>query len=107
MKIIQLKANTGNKGCGLQHPALCVLRIIYYFYAFKNIKTPIMLSGSSSLYQKRTVFTVIECVLIIGLALVPLFTTFPYRVNIFLSWEGAYRMSIGQMPYKDFGTPLG
>lgn len=66
-----------------------------------------MLSGSSSLYQKRTVFTVIECVLIIGLALVPLFTTFPYRVNIFLSWEGAYRMSIGQMPYKDFGTPLG
>lgn len=44
---------------------------------------------------------------IIGLALVPLLFTFPYRVNIFLSWEGAYRMSEGQWPYFDFGTPLG
>ncbi len=61
----------------------------------------------SSLYQKRSIFTVIESLIIIGLALVPLFTSFPYRVNIFLSWEGAYRMSIGQMPYKDFGLPLG
>jgi hypothetical protein len=49
----------------------------------------------------------LECIIIIGLALVPLFVTFPYRVNIFLSWEGAYRMSQGQMPYRDFGTPLG
>lgn len=64
------------------------------------------LSGSS-LYQKRSVFTVVESVIIIGLALVPLFATFPYRVNIFLSWEGAYRMSTGQVPYKDFGLPLG
>ncbi len=51
--------------------------------------------------------TIIESILIIGLALVPLFATFPYRVNIFLSWEGAYRLSEGQMPYRDFGTPLG
>ncbi|HEU4553049.1 MAG TPA: hypothetical protein VFS25_09450 [Chitinophaga sp.] len=65
-----------------------------------------MLSGSS-LYQRRNIFTAIECLLIIGLALVPLFSTFPYRVNIFLSWEGAYRLSTGQMPYRDFGTPLG
>jgi hypothetical protein len=49
----------------------------------------------------------IEIVLIVVFALVPLFTTFPYRVNIFLSWEGAYRMSQGQIPYKDFGMPLG
>ncbi|WP_119080832.1 hypothetical protein [Chitinophaga alhagiae] len=55
--------------------------------------------------QRRA--TIIECILIIGLALVPLFATFPYRVNIFLSWEGAYRLSEGQMPYRDFGTPLG
>lgn len=48
-----------------------------------------------------------ELLIIIGLALVPLFVTFPYRVNIFLSWEGAYRMSQGQVPYKDFGLPLG
>lgn len=50
---------------------------------------------------------VLECLVIIGLALVPLFATFPYRVNIFLSWEGAYRLSEGQLPYRDFGTPLG
>ena len=48
-----------------------------------------------------------ENIIIIALALVPLFVTFPYRVNIFLSWEGAYRISSGQIPYKDFGTPLG
>lgn len=39
--------------------------------------------------------------------LVPFFISFPYRVNIFLSWEGAYRLSIGQIPYKDFGLPMG
>ncbi|WP_143306834.1 hypothetical protein [Chitinophaga vietnamensis] len=52
-------------------------------------------------------WAVAEFLIIIGLALVPLFVTFPYRVNIFLSWEGAYRLSLGQMPYKDFGMPLG
>jgi len=52
-------------------------------------------------------WTVTENVVIILLALVPLFVTFPYRVNIFLSWEGAYRMSAGQIPFKDFGSPLG
>ena len=50
---------------------------------------------------------ILESLVIIGLALVPLFVTFPYRVNIFLSWEGAYRISEGQMPYRDFGMPLG
>lgn len=39
--------------------------------------------------------------------MIPLFLTFPYRVNIFLSWEGAYRMSQGQIPFRDFGTPIG
>jgi hypothetical protein len=52
-------------------------------------------------------FTAWETLLIIGLAVVPLFTSFPYRVNIFLSWEGAYRMSEGQLPYRDFGIPMG
>ena len=40
-------------------------------------------------------------------ALAPVFASFPYRINIFLSWEGAYRMSEGQIPYKDFGMPVG
>src|SRR5688572_18178782 len=48
-----------------------------------------------------------EVFLIIVLASVPLFSSFPYRVNIFLSWEGAYRMSQGELPFRDFGTPLG
>lgn len=48
-----------------------------------------------------------EVFIIVALAAVPLFVSFPYRVNIFLSWEGAYRMSQGQLPFRDFGTPLG
>lgn len=61
----------------------------------------------SGILLNRRRATIIECLIIIGLALVPLFVTFPYRVNIFLSWEGAYRLSEGQVPYRDFGTPLG
>lgn len=61
-------------------------------------------SGKTS---ARNLFAYLESVLIILLALVPLFLSFPYRVNIFLSWEGAYRMSNGEMPFRDFGTPLG
>ena len=57
--------------------------------------------------NQTRLFSIFEIVIIIGLACVPLFTTFPYRVNIFLSWEGAYRLSQGQIPYKDFGMPLG
>jgi hypothetical protein len=49
----------------------------------------------------------IEVLLIVLLACIPLFIHFPYRVNIFLSWEGAYRMSQGQLPFRDFGIPLG
>jgi hypothetical protein len=57
-------------------------------------------------FSKRSAF-ITELVIIIGLALVPLFVPLPYRVNIFLSFEGAYRLSQGQIPYKDFGLPLG
>ncbi|HEY4208418.1 MAG TPA: hypothetical protein VGM31_16445, partial [Puia sp.] len=48
-----------------------------------------------------------EILIIVLLACIPLFVRLPYRVNIFLSWEGAYRMSHGQLPFRDFGTPLG
>src|SRR5436309_781264 len=57
--------------------------------------------------KRQRIFSLMEIAIIIILAIVPLFMTFPYRVNIFLSWEGAYRMSQGQMPYRDFGMPLG
>ncbi|HSF45155.1 MAG TPA: hypothetical protein VLA58_04065, partial [Chitinophagaceae bacterium] len=45
--------------------------------------------------------------LIIVFSVFPIFLSFPYRVNIFLSWEGAYRMAEGQVPFRDFGIPLG
>ncbi|WP_113619324.1 hypothetical protein [Chitinophaga flava] len=61
----------------------------------------------SSLSPNARRWAFLEIIIIVALALVPLFVTFPYRVNIFLSWEGAYRLSSGQVPYKDFGTPLG
>lgn len=57
--------------------------------------------------NRKNIFSIAELVLIVALACVPLFASFPYRVNIFLSWEGAYRLSQGQVPYKDFGMPLG
>ena len=60
------------------------------------------------LYSRRPkLLSILELFVIIGLSLVPLFVTFPYRVNIFLSWEGAYRLSEGQIPFKDFGMPMG
>jgi len=48
-----------------------------------------------------------DIALVVLFAIIPLFMNFPYRVNIFLSWEGAYRISEGQLPFRDFGTPLG
>jgi len=57
--------------------------------------------------KKDRLFSALEVLIIATLALFPLFMNFPYRVNIFLSWEGAYRLSQGQIPFKDFGMPLG
>lgn len=48
-----------------------------------------------------------EIATIIIPSLFPLFFSLPYRVNIFLSWEGAYRLYLGQIPYEDFGLPMG
>ena len=49
----------------------------------------------------------LEYLLIVITAVLPLFFNYPYRINLFLAWEGAYRISIGQIPYQDFGTPVG
>jgi hypothetical protein len=38
---------------------------------------------------------------------IPLAFNNPYRINIFLSWEGAYRLYLGQMPFRDFSLPMG
>ena len=55
----------------------------------------------------KRMLAIAEILVIVVIAIAPLFAVFPYRINIFLSWEGAYRMSNGQLPYKDFGIPLG
>src|SRR5688500_6716827 len=58
--------------------------------------------------QKRTrIYSILEISIIVLLAIVPLFLIFPYRINIFLPWVGAYRISEGHMPYKGFGMSLG
>lgn len=62
---------------------------------------------SLSFNMKKNYLAYAEVLLIVLLASVPLFVTFPYRVNIFVSWEGAYRMSEGQLPFRDFGVPNG
>jgi hypothetical protein len=74
--------------------ALCGMRMVCYF-------------RSEILTSMKKLLSVAEVLLIVLLAFFPLFGTFPYRINIFLSYEGAYRLSLGQVPYKDFGIPLG
>ena len=67
-----------------------------------------LMHGDTLMTQRTNrLFSVIEVFIIVLLAFVPLFMTFPYRVNIFLSWEGAYRLSQGQVPFRDFGMPMG
>jgi hypothetical protein len=50
---------------------------------------------------------ILEYALIIATALIPLFFNYPYRINLFLAWEGAFRISQGEIPYRDFGSPVG
>lgn len=57
--------------------------------------------------KERSFYNLADVIIIIAFACVPLFFKFPYRINIFLSWEGAYRIMQGQIPFKDFGLPLG
>ena len=55
----------------------------------------------------KRILPIAEILVIIVIACIPLFASFPYRLNIFLSWEGAYRLYLGQVPYRDFGMPVG
>jgi hypothetical protein len=56
--------------------------------------------------MKRTL-AVAEVLIIVVISLISLFPDLPYRLNSYLSWEGAYRMAQGQIPFKDFGMPVG
>lgn len=55
----------------------------------------------------KRLLSIAEVLIIIVIALIPLFPNLPYRLNSYLSWEGAYRMIQGQVPFKDFGMPVG
>lgn len=67
---------------------------------------PFFLPYSEAQSMKR-LLPLAEILLIVAVALLPVLASFPYRINIFLSWEGAYRMAEGQVPFKDFGMPVG
>lgn len=45
--------------------------------------------------------------LILVFVTIPLFVNLPFKINLFLAWEGAYRISLGQIPFKDFSLPMG
>ncbi len=60
---------------------------------------------NSTLSKKTT--TPIEYLIMVLFSALPLLIDLPYRVNIYLTWEGAYRMYLGQFPFRDFGMPLG
>ena len=51
---------------------------------------------------------IFEVILIVLFATYKLFAShIQYDINVFLEWEGAYRLSTGQVPYRDFGMPVG
>lgn len=55
----------------------------------------------------ETQLLVLELFIASAFCFVPLLFNNPYRINIFLSWEGAYRIYLGQMPFRDFSLPMG
>lgn len=59
----------------------------------------------SNPFDRNIVFA--ELLLIVAISCIPMLISFPYHINLFLSWEGAYRLYLGQIPYKDFGMPVG
>lgn len=60
-----------------------------------------------SILENPRKLLIVDLLLIVPFLILPLLINLPYRVNIFLSWEGAYRLYLGQIPFKDFGLPMG
>lgn len=50
---------------------------------------------------------ILDLLIVLPFLILPLLINLPYRVNIFLTWEGAYRLYLGQIPFEDFGLPMG
>jgi hypothetical protein len=49
----------------------------------------------------------IEIAVMLILSGFPAIFSLPFRIHLDLPWEGAYRMTLGQMPFRDFKMPLG
>src|SRR6266850_7919255 len=64
-------------------------------------------SVSTKFLERPYSFVLIDLVLVLPFLLLPLVVKLPYRVNIFLTYEGAYRMFLGQVPFRDYGQPVG
>lgn len=62
---------------------------------------------ASRLLSEASLYGLLDLGIIFCVSLAPLLVNLPYRVNIFLSYEGAYRLYLGQIPFQDFGMPLG
>lgn len=60
---------------------------------------------TSALSDRQLLLVEISIALVFCCA--PLLYNNPYRLNIFLSWEGAYRLYLGQIPFRDFSLPMG
>lgn len=58
-------------------------------------------------FKLKRILSIAEILVIIVISLIPLVPDMPYRLNSYLSWEGAYRMMKGQVPFRDFGMPVG
>lgn len=75
-------------------------------YRIQPVLTLKKVFTTSRILSARQLFA-LEFFIAATFCLVPLLFNNPYRLNIFLSWEGAYRLSIGQIPFRDFGLPMG
>ena len=54
-----------------------------------------------------SVFTWGSYAAIFAFSMFPILFSLPFRIHLDLPYEGAYRMYIGQLPFKDFGIPFG
>lgn len=55
----------------------------------------------------RKIIVTAEVLPLVAASLLPLFFDLSYQINLYMIWEGAYRLSLHQLPYQDFGIPMG
>lgn len=63
-----------------------------------------MASGN---FIKKLSIPFIEVLPTLGFSILPLFFDLTYQINLYMIWEGAYRLFLGEVPFRDFGIPMG